>query len=52
MPVKHIEKSLYRTLFSYTFALFVIPAKAGMTSGDYKIIYISIGYPKVQKYSF
>ncbi len=35
----------------YTFALFVIPAKAGMTSGDYKIIYISSSCTKVQKYS-
>ena len=57
--------SKYKLLTYYTFALFVIPAKAGiqkpwyywipafagMTSEDYKIIYISIGYSKVQKYT-
>jgi hypothetical protein len=49
----------------YTFALFVIPAKAGiqkpryywipafagMTIGNYKIIYILSRYKKVRKYS-
>jgi hypothetical protein len=35
----------------YTFALFVIPAKAGMTIGNYKIINISSTYKKVRKYS-
>jgi len=44
------EKNLDKTLYGYTFAFFVIPAKAGMTNGDYKIISIASTCTKVKKY--